>query len=381
MSSIVIAAATNTSVPSSGVFVDPNLLSFKTSPAYPVSIISPDTNQLGNGFWPVFTDVVSWIGIIVAFILIIIFSAYSSTVVVQKSNLFWLILILLSIILVFWATVLFTFKQTTFTCTFKAIILMIGVGLLVSCLTVKSVRIFRVFLGSSVAEDILSTGEIFITGGLVLVPNIALLFVYLFGAGGLPTNILVQSSADPTYFFIACIPNGDATFQYILVALFLGYNLVVVAMCAIMLFMSRGIVTVVGERFYLFLVLVDFIILGALMIPLYYTVGETTGSLLQQFLIRAQTTIFALHLTLILLAYPRIVAIIREQKEQKERQERRVENNNFPLTSAGDTEDDAYSDTTYAESDSNTGLFTDDNDGESGITSPRSAIPSTVTSP
>ena len=102
------------------------------------------------------------------------------------------------------------------------------------------------------------------------------------------------------------------------------------------------------------------------MIPLYYTVGDTTGSLLQQFLIRAQTTLFALHLTIILIAYPRVIAIIRERKEQRERQERRIENNNFPLTPAGDdTEDGDYSDTTYAESDLSMENFTD-NDYDDG---------------
>lgn len=56
------------------------------------------------------------------------------------------------------------------------------------------------------------------------------------------------------------------------------------------------------------------------MIPLYFTVGEYRGSVLQTFLLRSLAILFAMYLTLALLCFPKFIAIINQVKAKKKRQ-------------------------------------------------------------
>jgi hypothetical protein len=61
----------------------------------------------------------------------------------------------------------------------------------------------------------------------------------------------------------------------------------------------------------------DFIVLLALLIPLYYTVGDRRGSALQTFLLRSLGQLFAMYLTLGLLFVPKMIYTIRGVKQDE----------------------------------------------------------------
>lgn len=55
------------------------------------------------------------------------------------------------------------------------------------------------------------------------------------------------------------------------------------------------------------------------MIPLYYTVGNRRGSVLQSFLLRSLAVLFAMILTLALVTYPKMYALVARIKAKKQR--------------------------------------------------------------
>lgn len=109
-----------------GPFLGKNLLEFKTSPAYPVSIIIPETTDFGSGFWPVLVAVCSGIGIFVALCLLAFFTAFYRSRVIRRTNLLWVWIMFSGIISVLSSLILWTFVQTTFICTIKSILGMVG---------------------------------------------------------------------------------------------------------------------------------------------------------------------------------------------------------------------------------------------------------------
>lgn len=300
----------------SGPFLGANLLGFKTYPAIPVSSIRPDTVIFGKSFWPTFVSILAIITNVTTLAVLIFFTIFRKSRVVRRTNFLWIWLILLGSMMMCSAVAVWTATQSTTACTIKAILSFMGLGLIIACIVVKVERISRVIINMSHMTMVLKNSELLSVVTLVLIPDIALLLAYLFADGGLPTATITQSDVDTTYVFIACTA-GSAQFGTTIVAIFMAYNAILTLICIIVLAMGKFLRTAYSEAFYLFLVLIDFIIMGAIMIPLYYTVVDRKGSMLQKFLLRSLATVFAMILTVILVSYPKVQAIIRQEERKR----------------------------------------------------------------
>lgn len=157
---------------------------------------------------------------------------------------------------------------------------------------------------------------------IVMIPCVILLFLYLFADGGLPDAVIAQSTVDNTYVFIACANSTTASYRWP-TYVFVGYNLFLLLICAILFLVARNLQTAYDEAEFLFLVTIDFLILSAMLVPLYYTVGDRRGSVLQTFLLRSLAVLFAMILTIALVTYPKFGAIMARVKSKKQRDEDR----------------------------------------------------------
>lgn len=308
----------------SGPFYAQDLLVFNTWPSIPVSIIVPDDTKFTHSFWPAFLDVVALIAIFVAIACLVFFTIFRKSSVIRRTNLLWLYLIFFGIILVLLANIIWTLKQTSFTCITKTIGFMLGVGLIVACIVVKTERIFRALINAGRLTMVLQNRELLAVVGLVLLPDIIFIIVYIFGSGSIPRATVTQSNVDTTYVFITCTATS-LRYNNFIVAIYIVYNAILVLACTVCLLLARNLQTAYSEAFYLFLILLDFIILCALMIPLYYTVGQRKGSVIQGFLLRTLTAVFAMTLTVALLSYPKAQALVHRIKAKRQRRSRHME--------------------------------------------------------
>lgn len=92
----------------------------------------------------------------------------------------------------------------------------------------------------------------------------------------------------------------------------------------------------------------DFIVLLALLIPLYYTVGDRRGSALQTFLLRSLGQLFAMYLTLGLLFVPKMIYTIRGVKQDEAQHRDPNEYGGAATTTAGPTRTSMTAATTEA---------------------------------
>lgn len=115
-----------------GPFLAAGRLEFKTYPAYPTSILVPDNTNFDNGFWPKLVAILSGLGILLALAALVFFTIFASSRVVRRTNLLWLYLFIIGIILVFLACLLWTLQQTNTICTIKAILLLLGFALVIA---------------------------------------------------------------------------------------------------------------------------------------------------------------------------------------------------------------------------------------------------------
>jgi hypothetical protein len=113
-----------------GPYLASDMIQFKTSPAYPISLLVPANTQFGDGFWPTIVAILAGLGIFVALCLLIFFTAFAGTRVVRRTNLLWIWLMFTGIILVLLSLIMWTLVQTTFICVFKSCLGMIGFGLI-----------------------------------------------------------------------------------------------------------------------------------------------------------------------------------------------------------------------------------------------------------
>lgn len=296
-----------------------NLLEFKTSPAYPISVLNPETTEWGSGFWPRLVAVMAGIGILLAILALIFFSIFYRSRVVRRTNLLWLWIILGGIILILSSCIVWTFKQTTFTCTLKTIFFFLGISLLTACVVIKVQRIFRVLTNAGSVSMVLGTWELLLVLGLVMIVPLVIMLYYILGGGEAPQAVITQSNVDNTYLFIACVPADQST-KNTFRDIFMGYVIFLIILSAILLLISRKMQTAYSEAEYLFLICLDIIILSAIMIPLYFTVGQRRGSVLQTFLLRSLAILFAMYLTLALICMPKAIAIYNQIKARRKKE-------------------------------------------------------------
>lgn len=159
--------------------------------------------------------------------------------------------------------------------------------------------------------------EFFGVVAIIMAIDGILAIIYIIGSGSLPQAKVVQSTSDNTYVYIACVPNTKSYGTWV-VGSFMVVNAILMLANAFVLFLGRSLETAYKEADFLFLAVLDFLVLMVLLIPLYYTVGDRLGSVEQSYLLRSLGVLFALSLTFGVVFVPKMVYIMRSLKTQKD---------------------------------------------------------------
>jgi hypothetical protein len=99
---------------------------------------------------------------------------------------------------------------------------------------------------------VMHNGELLLVTFLVLIPSLFCLILYFWADGGLPDAVIAQSTVDNTYVFIACATSTTASYSWP-TYVFVGYNLLLLLICAILFLLARNLQTAYDEAEFLFL--------------------------------------------------------------------------------------------------------------------------------
>lgn len=244
----------------SGPFYSKTLLNFKTFPAYPTSSLTPEDTVFDSSFWTALVAIMAGIGIFCCVFLIVFYTVFRKNRVVRRANLLFIYAFLTGIACVFLSLILWTLVQTTFLCTTKTLLGMIGFGFIVGALTAKCQRYYRVFINYGYIEPVMTTKEFLIWWSIPVILDIGLALFYIIGPDGLPTATITQSVVDNTYIYITCVPGTKDRGTNIVVA-YLLVNGIFTICNAVALFFSRNLLTPFKEGSFLFLIVPEFMTL------------------------------------------------------------------------------------------------------------------------
>jgi len=295
------------------VYYAKSLLVFKTYPGIPVSILVPENTEFGTSFWTSLICIMAGIGILLCIFLAVFFVTFRSSRVVKRANIHYILVFLLGIALVFGSLIIWTLPQATWTCVTKTVMGMVGWGLIVGCIAAKSQRYFRVYANFGYIPPRMTTLEFYFWLSIPLVLALVCMVLYIIGKG-LPQAVVTQSTVDNTYVYISCLP-GTVSWGNWLVGIFIGIMFIFVIVSTTILLLTLDLITPYKESTFLLLICLDFIVLIALLIPLYYTVGDRRGSALQTFLLRSLGELFAMYLTMGLMFTPKLIYVLRGLKQ------------------------------------------------------------------
>lgn len=236
----------------SGPFYAKSLLVFKTYPSVPISILVPENTEFGSSFWTSAVCVMAIVGIALAIFLIVFFITFKSSRVVRRANIHFIVVMLSGIIMVLASLVIWTLKQSSWTCLVKTILGMVGFGLIVGCIVAKCQRYFRVFASFGYVPPRMTTLEFYLCLTLPLLLSVAIMALYNFGKG-IPQAVVTQSTVDNTYVYISCLP-GTKDWGTTLVAIFIGVMVAFIAACTAVLLLCLNLVTPYKESTFLLLI-------------------------------------------------------------------------------------------------------------------------------
>lgn len=242
---------------------------------------------------------------IISIVAIVFFHRYRSEPSIKRSSPLFNQLILIGMILVCVGSILWTIKQTTATCVTKAWLSVIGFGIIMSSLLVKTYRINKIFHNIKLSRSHLTDLDLIKFGIPILLVEIALLCVYTF-ANGNPTPVLKVGETSPIFSYIVCTTK-DATFQNIMVGLFIGINFVLVVIAAILAYKVRNVIKEYNESAFIAYLMYLYTILAIIIMAVYFAPGFTPSASSQQYISRSVGTLVALMATFCFLIIPKMI--------------------------------------------------------------------------
>lgn len=266
-------------------------------------------------------------GILAAIILTFYIYRYRNNIIIRQVSFLFTEFMLLGIVLCLGSQILWSIDQSTTICILKVWMLALGFGLIMANLLAKTSRIYRIFRNTGAKTVVIKDSEVLIYVAAIMSFQLLLLSLYTFG-GGLPTPEIVQSQSDVLLLYIQCRTpeNGWQLMGIITLELF-NFSLVVCA--CIFGYLTRNASTDYNESSDIAYTVYMYFLVALILVPLYYTAGDSPSSISRQFIFRSMAVILAMYFTLATLFLRKVRAIrevekinqrIRQQEEEKRRQ-------------------------------------------------------------
>jgi len=278
----------------------------------PVSAIVPQQVELDSPIGIVFLALVI-IALLTSISFSILFYYYRNEAVVKKTSPFFSQLILVGIDLCLISQIFWGVSQTGLTCFVKVWLLAIGFGLIMGNLLAKTYRIFKIFNNPSVERKVISDRDLLNFTFIVLAIEITLLSVYCF-VSGTPQPINIQSTSDSLLLIIQCsVPSGFI--QTLGTISLLVFNGLLILCGVVIAYVSRNVESSFNESKYIAITVYIYLLVVIILLPLYYTAGDSGSSVNRQYILRNISVIAAMYFTLIALFVPKIMNIYRSKRD------------------------------------------------------------------
>lgn len=282
----------------------------------PISEIVPQQVNIDSPIGIVFL-VLTIIALIISFCFSFTFWYYRDEKVVKMTSPFFSQLILIGIDLCLISQIFWGVTQSGFTCFVKIWLLAIGFGLIMGNLLAKTYRIFKIFNNPSVTATVMKDIDLLKFSIVILAIEIALLCVYCF-VSGTPKPIFIQSTSDSLLLIIQCsVPSGFIqTFGTITLLVFNG----LLILCGVVIaYVSRHVESSFNESKYIAITVYIYLLVVIILLPLYYTAGDSGSSVNRQYILRNISVLAAMYFTLVALFVPKIMNIYRSRKAAERR--------------------------------------------------------------
>lgn len=255
------------------------------------------------------------IGLITSFCFSVFFYRRRNEKIIKKTSPFFCQLILIGIDLCLISQIIWMVPQSSLTCIIKVWLLAIGFGLIMGNLLAKTYRIFKIFNNIRVTSLVIrDTDLLYFSAGVVLM-EIILLAVYTF-AGGLLVPVNIQSVSDSLLIIVQC-SSPSKFLQTMMNIVLLAVNALLVLFGVVIAYLTRNVDSAFNEAKYIAITMYMYLLVTIILLPLYYTAGDSSSSVSRQFILRALAVMASMYFTLVALFVPKIVLVYATEHAEK----------------------------------------------------------------
>lgn len=269
-----------------------------------------------------FSQPIGWValifivlGLVIALAFSIYFFVNRNEKVIKKTSPLFSQLMLLGIVMCITSQIFWDVSQTTFTCVMKIWLLAIGFGLIMGNLLAKTYRIFKIFSNAKVTSLVIRDVDLLKFTIAVILLEILMLCLYTFPAG-LPKPTVIQSQSDSLLKYIECkVPSSFL--QTAGIIMLLGVNFLLVLAAVVIAYLTRNVDSAFNESRYIAYTVYVFLLVTIILLPLYYTAGDSKSSVSRQFIIRTIAILVAMYFCLFALFMPKIILVHKAKRAEK----------------------------------------------------------------
>lgn len=278
----------------------------------PISAIVPQQVEIGSAIGIIFL-VLDLIALCISLVFSGLFWYYRDEKVVKKTSPFFSQLILIGIDLCLISQIFWAVNQTGFTCFIKIWLLAIGFGLIMGNLLAKTYRIFKIFTNVQVTNLVMKDTDLLKFSVVIIAIEILLLCVYCF-VSGTPRPVNIQSTSDSLLLIIQCAVPSQFVQIFGQITL-LVFNGLLILCGVIIAYVSRKVDSTFNESKYIAITVYIYLLVIIILLPLYYTAGDSGSSVNRQYILRYISVLAAMYFTLFALFVPKILNIYHSRQE------------------------------------------------------------------
>lgn len=254
--------------------------------------------------------VISVIFILLAVAFMIVFLVKRKSRVVVKARLLFLQSVLFGLILWFGSLCLWSIDQSVLICNLKVFMAVLGYSIIIGNVAAKTMHVFMVFTNIAESQTRIRNWMLLAYTGAVCFINMILLAVLLLispGYKGLKDQV-TQSEVATLYQYITCDIADEEDFKIVMIAAGIVNALILIFIYALNI-ISRKVRTPYSESKYLSVVILDFIVVGAITTAVYFTLVDSEGIDERRYTTRSIGMLIVGCFTLLVLFVPKILAL------------------------------------------------------------------------
>lgn len=184
----------------------------------------------------------------------------------------------------------------------------------------KTYRIFKIFNNIRVTSLVIRDTDLLLFSGLVLLGEVILLSIYTF-VSPFPEPVVIQSKSDSLLQFVECRCPSSSIQVGLLISL-IAYNALLVVAGVVIAYLTRNVDSAFNESQYIAITMYIYLLAGIILIPLYYTAGDSRSSIDREFVLRCLGITLSMYFTLVALFVPKIIAVEAERKARRDAKRR-----------------------------------------------------------